>query len=179
MANPVRQVGERSLDIIEEAALQDEERQIREDDAYFRQTGRNRRPRRLDSPLVDNNPSPDIANDGDSYDLNDEERRNSDGRAYLEDNPTEFISGPNQNSRRQIRVEQDLLALHRIDTFAATRPQSRQPLAPHIDPVRQREVEAYNRREQEKEEKEFSEIKEKRIEQSKNAIMELNIEEDK
>jgi len=160
MANPITHVGrDRGIDIAEEAALQDDERQIREDDAHFRQTGENRRPRRLDNPLVDNNYSPDIASDGDEYDnLDSGDRLLSE---YVEDNPTELINTPSQNSRRQSNgltsLQQSLL-----DGFQNI-------------PSRQREVNAYNRREQEKEEKEFQKIKQKRIEQSKNAIMELDV----
>ena len=163
MANPVTHVGrDHGIYIAEEAALQDEERQIREDDTHFRQTGENRRPRRLDNPLVDNNYSPDIASDGDEYDnLDSGDRLLSE---YVEDNPTELINTPSQNSRRQrnglTSLQQSLL-----DGFQNI-------------PSRQREVNAYNRREQEKEEKEFQEIKQKRIEQSKNAIMELDVDND-
>ena len=151
MANPIRSLGRRSSgDIYEEAASQDLERQIEEDELHFRNTGENRRPRRLDSPLVDNNPSPDIANDGDNYDLSDDPVRGEIPGEYAEDSPSQFI--PSHNSRRS--------GLQ------------------HADPSRERVMNAYNRREREKGEKEFAIVKEKRIEQSKNAILELKIEDD-
>ena len=167
MANPITPFGRRpSRDIYEEASLQDEERQIREDDLHFRRTGENRRPRRLDSPLVDNNPSPDIANDGDSYGL-EEDLSNMHGVGeYSEDNPTEFIGNlPSQNSRRQSTISNQLR-----DMLYNLPPPSRHSRISTID--------AYNRREKEKQEKEFGELKEKRIEKSKNAILELQIEDE-
>lgn len=148
MANPIRPHGRSGMDIFEEAARQDEERQIQEDDAHFSLTGINRRPRRLDNPLVDNNPSPDIANDGDEYDENNITELRNGINDYVENDPSEFINLPSQNSRRS------------------------------NNPTRERVMDAYNKRETEKEEKEFNLIKEKRIEKSKNAIMELKIDEE-
>lgn len=163
MANPITPVGfNHGRDIVEEAAAQDEERNIRADEEHFRRTGQNRRPRRLDNPLVDNNPSPDLANDGDSYDL----ENNDPPSEYAEDSPTTFIDNvPSQNSRRNglTDTQQNILGAFQDYT-------NRYP--------RQREVDAYNQREKEKEEKELEEIKKKRIEQSKNAIMELKVDED-
>lgn len=168
MANPVTPLGRRpSRDIYEEASLQDEERQIREDDLHFRRTGENRRPRRLDSPLVDNNPSPDIANDGDNYEL-EEDLSNMHMAEYSEDNPTEFIGNlPSQNSRRQSAISNQLRdILYNLPPPSNSRHQ------------RMSTVDAYNRREREKQEKDFNELKEKRIEKSKNAILELKIEDE-
>ena len=150
MANPITPVGRGSgRDIIEEAYLQDEEREIREADEYFRRTGENPRPSRLDNPLVDNNYSPDIANDGDSYDESIEplNRHNVHGE-YAEDNPTQFIS----------------------ETISRLQNNTRQ--------IRQRPMEAYSNRQKEKEQQELNILKQKRIEQSKNAIMETRIVED-
>ena len=60
----------RSADPLTEARRQDAERQAREDDEYFAQTGINRRPSVSDEFLVPCSGSrlPDVANDGDSYD---------------------------------------------------------------------------------------------------------------
>lgn len=175
MANPVRPLGRSSgRDIYDEAAIQDLERQISEDELHFRMTGENRRPRRLDNPIVDNNPSPDIANDGDSYDINNFNNDLNDAifrtepEGYSEDNPSEFIDVPSQNSRRS--------ELGRTDSFS--RNQHQRVGEQYADIARERVMDAYNRREREKEDKEFVAIKEKRIERSKNAIMELKIDDE-
>jgi len=152
MANPVRAVGrDLGIDIIEEAARQDEEREIREADERFRMTGENPRPRRLDSPLVDNNYSPDIANDGDSYEESAEpfNHHTAEGE-YVEDNPSQFM------------VDQEVSMLR----FNAG-----QNYLP-----RRTVVEAYNDREKEKEQREMDILKQKRMEESKNAITEIQID---
>jgi len=180
MANPITPAGfRRDVDIVEEAASQDEERADREDEAHFRATGINRRPRRLDSPLVDDNPSPNIAVDGDSYEV---EEHYPDVGGYSEDSPTQFIDNtPSQNSRRQnnglTEVQQRLLNGIRGLGLDGVRDLPASQIPAQIRNPRQRTVDAYNKREKEREEKEFDEIKKNRIEQCKNSIMELNIEE--
>lgn len=83
MPNPIRPLGRPinqwsfdSSDIENEGRRQDRERRLREDEEYFRRTGMRRPPIMDFNPLVDSNPSPDIANDGDSY---------------VEDNPSELL----------------------------------------------------------------------------------------
>lgn len=108
MANPIipsgqriiRQIGELD-DPVERARRQDEERRIREDDEHFRRTGENRPPITDYSPLVEDNPREDIANDGDSYDelIPHYQRPNNhtvDGD-WSEDNPTQIIGGNRTN----------------------------------------------------------------------------------
>jgi hypothetical protein len=111
MANPIipsgqriiRQIGELD-DPVERARRQDEERRIREDDEHFRRTGENRPPITDYSPLVEDNPREDIANDGDSYDEQPlfHQRPNNHTVAgdWAEDDPTEIINPDNQRNRR-------------------------------------------------------------------------------
>jgi len=180
MANPIRPLGRSSAhDIYDEAATQDLERQIEEDELHFRNTGENRRPRRLDNPLVDNNPSPDIANDGDNYDLSNDPVEHTASGEYAEDSPSQFI--PSHNSRRTgLQQTEDIIRDYERtmgnDTFS--RNQHQRVGEQYTDLARERVMNAYNRREREKGEKEFAIVKEKRIEQSKNAILELKIEDD-
>ena len=97
MPKPVSPIGNRrvssydSHDIAENAKRQDEERRIREDNAFFEQTGINPKPYTPIDPLVPiNGYTPEeVANDGDDY---------MDSGAYSEDAPTQLID-PSNNRR--------------------------------------------------------------------------------
>lgn len=160
MANPITPSGRRRIspiesfdggDIGEAARRQDEERRIREDNAYFERTGINRPPIRENSPLVDND-RPDIANDGDSYD----ERFR--GRDFVENNPSRIID-PDAISNN----------VRRNNWGRGT---------PNIITTPRNEREAYVQREQIKQDKEFQEKVEKTKKKFRNAISGLEINED-
>jgi len=81
MANPVRAIGRSGFsgdfDPENEGRRQDRERRVREDEEYYQRTGRRRPPIIEYSPLVDQYPTPDVADDGD---------------AYIENNPSEIVN---------------------------------------------------------------------------------------
>jgi len=116
MANPIIPSGQRIglrlgeiNDPVERARRQDEERRIQEDDEHFRRTGENRQPVTDYSPLVEDNPRNDIADDGDSYDEPISPYHRSEHSAdgeWAEDTPTQIIDPDNPRTRRPNNTSQ-------------------------------------------------------------------------
>jgi len=108
MPRPISAIGRRvssidfsSDDLAAAARRQDEERQIREDDAYFERTGENRKPYVPVDPLVPINgyAPPEIADDGDDYMDSEGYSENSSSRLIDPDAP-----GSLTNSSRNART---------------------------------------------------------------------------
>jgi hypothetical protein len=182
MANPITPNGNRrnSGDIFDAARRQDEERQIREDNQYFEQTGINRPPRETYDPLVDNN-TQDVARDGDSYD--DQPFRNPIVENYYsEDAPSQIIdNGPRgrANSSRQNFERQRSLLSEAINTSMA-----REGINPNIParPASTNARQAYLERQKvienkvsAEEERKFKEKAEENKKKFGNSIMGLDI----
>ena len=173
MANPITPSGRPrrdSLDIFEAARNQDEERQVREDNQYFEQTGINRPPREIYDPLVDNN-TQDVARDGDSYD--DQPFRDPIVENYAEDAPSQIIDeGPRgraNSSRQHFERQRSLLSeainasilREGIDPNIMARPSSTNARQAYLE--RQRIVENKINTEEERKTKEKVEVNKKKF----------------
>ena len=113
MANPIRPIGmSRDVDIFDEARIQDEQREARENLEHFNRTGENRRQVGTYDPLVDNDRYRDVANDGDSYDETAGSPFNNRNRVYSEDSPTQIIEQITRpQSSRSICLEKEKVKL--------------------------------------------------------------------
>jgi hypothetical protein len=186
MANPITPSGRRRSsdydrdDIASAARRQDEERRIREDNAYFERTGINRPPAGTYDPLVDND-RPDVAYDGDSYDDNPFNRHTASGE-YAEDSPTRIIdsNSGDEETIRDAAIRRGLETSRETISVSDAAAIFRQISGDNASSIRasRAEREAHIQREKVKTDKEFLEKATKHRSKFKNAINGLELDEE-